>query len=414
VSPKFRRGPVDRTTSETPERLFDDLPRTRDGVASLWAHQADLLRDYFTSHLESSDVALELPTGSGKTLPALPIGEWRRISLGNRVLYACPTTQLANQVLAEAQRQGMDAVALHGPHRRWDTGDSAKYERGDALAVCTYSTVFNSNPALSPPQTLIFDDAHSAEQYVAPAWSVSVKRLEDPEVYGQLLQAIAPELSGLWIQRLQSIDPDPNTRADVRLLPLGALNRRAGAIDSVLSRVEGDMMFRYTQIREALGRCLLYFGWEGFLIRPYIPPTAYHPHFTEPVQRVYVSATLGDGGELERAFGRAPIIRLPVPAGWDQRSSGRRFFVFPELIQGDVARAVTRALIDDAGKSLIIAPSNYQLDQSKVTLAPSGMEVFGKDQIETSLDEFRRSVRGVLALANRYDGLDFLRMNLVG
>ncbi len=333
MSPTFRRGPIEQPKSESPERLFDDLPRTRDGVASLWAHQADMLRQYHTDHVDTPDIALELPTGAGKTLPALLIAEWRRSTLGGRVAYACPTVQLAHQVHAVALRQGIDAVALLGPHRNWVTIDASKYEGARSVAITTYSTIFNSSPALSPPQTLLFDDAHAGEQFVASAWSVAVSRFEREELYQQLLNAVSPELSGIHVQRLQARDPDPRTRGDVRLLPAGALRRRAASIDLVLGAVEGDLMFRYTMIRPMLERCLLFFGWEGFLIRPYIAPTAHHPHFSDASQRVYISATLGDGGELERAFGRAPIRRLPVPAGWDQRSSGRRFFVFPELIR---------------------------------------------------------------------------------
>lgn len=402
----FRRGSTPSHTSESPERLFDDLPRTRDGVASLWAHQADMLREYHAGHVDDPDVALELPTGAGKTLPALLVAEWRRTALGDRVAYACPTVQLANQVHAEALRQGIGAVALHGPHREWETADSSKYESARAIAVTTYSTIFNSNPALSPPATLLFDDAHAAEQFVAAAWSVAVNRFESPELYQQLLQAIAGELSGIHVQRLQDSDPDPHTRADVKLLPIAALRRRATGIDQVLGATTGDVKFRYTMIRPALDRCLLYFGWDGFLIRPYVPPTDEHLHFTEARQRVYISATLGDGGELERAFGRAPIERLPVPAGWDQRSSGRRFFVFPELVRGLEARSFAKAVIKFARKALVLAPSDRRLQDSRATIVPDGVDVFGKGQIEASLDQFRQATTGVLALANRYDGID--------
>jgi hypothetical protein len=365
-----------------------------------------MLRQYNTSHVDKTDVALELPTGAGKTLPALLIAEWRRSTLSSRVAYACPTVQLAHQVHAEAIRQGIEAVTLLGPHKDWETADAARYDSARAVAVTSYSAIFNSRPALSQPGTLLFDDAHAAEQFVAAAWSVAVSRYEQPDLYERLLEAVKGELSGLHVQRLESSDPDITTRADVRLLPAAALRRRADRIDSVLGSLDGPLMFRYTMIRAALERCLLYFGWEGFLIRPYIVPTCDHPHFDDADQRIYVSATLGDGGELERAFGRAPIERLPVPAGWDQRGSGRRFFVFPELIRSVEARSLAKAVISAAGKALVIAPSDRRLERSKETLVPAGMEVFGKGDIEPSLDGFRRAVRGVLALANRYDGLD--------
>ena len=40
--------------------------RTRDRK-DLWAHQADVLRDYL-AHVDDADLAIELPTGAGKTL----------------------------------------------------------------------------------------------------------------------------------------------------------------------------------------------------------------------------------------------------------------------------------------------------------------------------------------------------------
>ena len=37
------------------------------GPKDLWAHQADVLRDYL-AHVDDADLAIELPTGAGKTL----------------------------------------------------------------------------------------------------------------------------------------------------------------------------------------------------------------------------------------------------------------------------------------------------------------------------------------------------------
>ncbi|MEA2497441.1 MAG: hypothetical protein QOJ29_5352, partial [Thermoleophilaceae bacterium] len=289
MSPTFRRGPAERPKSESPERLFDDLPRTRDGVGSLWAHQADVLREYHLRYQDVTDVALELPTGSGKTLPALLIAEWRRSNLGVRVAYACPTVQLAHQVQAEAVRQGIETVGLHGSHHDWETGDAAKYDGARAIAITTYSTIFNSSPAITAPETLLFDDAHAGEQFIAPAWSVSVSRFDEPQLYQQLLQAIGGELSGMHVQRLQARSPDPHTRNDVRLLPVASTRRCAPQVDLVLGAVGGDLRFRYTMIRPALERCLIFFGWDGFLIRPYIAPTGQHSCFADAVQRVYIS-----------------------------------------------------------------------------------------------------------------------------
>ena len=48
--------------------------------------------------MDTPDLALELPTGTGKTLPGLLIADWVRRVRSARVAYACPTVQLARQV----------------------------------------------------------------------------------------------------------------------------------------------------------------------------------------------------------------------------------------------------------------------------------------------------------------------------
>jgi superfamily II DNA or RNA helicase len=160
--PRFRRHAEAAVGAIDPEALFGELPRTLSGVGALWSHQADQLRTYAKDHSETPDVALELPTGSGKTLVGLLISEWRRRTLGQRVVYACPTKQLARQVLQKADSQGIPAMLLTGSHLDWDQAELAQYTRGDAIAVTTYSAIFNLRSYLDDAQTLVFDDAPDA------------------------------------------------------------------------------------------------------------------------------------------------------------------------------------------------------------------------------------------------------------
>ncbi len=92
----FRTRQTPRPSIETAAQLFDYLRRSPD-VKFLWAHQKSLLDAYNAKQsLTSPNVALELPTGSGKTLIGLLIGEYRRRSMGERIVYLCPTRQLCN------------------------------------------------------------------------------------------------------------------------------------------------------------------------------------------------------------------------------------------------------------------------------------------------------------------------------
>ena len=60
-----------KTKPKDPESLFHDLKDRDPEIKHLWAHQADLLRDYSQNHIDTKDIGLELPTGTGKTCWAL-------------------------------------------------------------------------------------------------------------------------------------------------------------------------------------------------------------------------------------------------------------------------------------------------------------------------------------------------------
>ena len=170
-------------------------------------------------------------------------------------------------------------------------------------------------------------------------------------------------------------------------------------------------------IRGSLDACTVFVSADQIIVRPILPPTSTHLPFTEPRQRLYLSATLGSGGELERAFSSTGIIRMPIPEGWDERGTGRRFFIFPELMS-DFATAskdetvrnamneYVRGLMRTAGRSVLLAPSKRSLNDAQAALVPPDFAVIDADQIRESLDPFVSRSPAVLALANRYDGID--------
>ena len=145
-------------------------------MRDLLLRQGDVLRQYAVLPPGEADVAVELPTGGGKTLVGLLIAEWRRRALGNRVAYLCPTIQLVNQVASKAHDYGLDVVTLVGRQANWDAAEFNRFQRGQAIAIAGYYQIFNSNPRLDSAQTLVLDDAHAAEDAVASNWSIDAVR----------------------------------------------------------------------------------------------------------------------------------------------------------------------------------------------------------------------------------------------
>lgn len=413
--PRFRKRTEPLVGAADPEALFGELPRTPYGVGALWSHQADQLRIYAEEHQHTPDVALELPTGSGKTLVGLLISEWRRRTLNQRVVYACPTKQLARQVLRNASDQGIPAVMLTGAHRSWNQAELGLYTRGDALAITTYSAIFNLNSHLRDAQTLVFDDAHAAEGFVAEAWALSVSRENDS--YQRLFDALKGSLEPSLIARMLAADGPAADTTEVRLIPIGAVARHEIDIYKALTGLTDDASYRFKMVQANLASCLFYVSRREFYIRPMIPPTFQHDPFTDPAQRLYLSATLGDAGELERSFGRAAIKRVPVPPAWDRTGSGRRFFVFPELSPpterppGDDDAPASKAgllgeLLDLADKRLVLTPDDDSANKIAELLGVPAGERFTAKNAETGIEPFLDADSGTLLAANRYDGMD--------
>lgn len=388
---------------ESPEALFREL-RPRDGsVRHLWAHQADLLRSYRA--LETRDVAVELPTGAGKTLVGLLLAEYRRRAHGERVAYLCPNVQLARQATARAADYGIDAVALVRRQRDYDPGEFLAYQRAQKVAITTYHGVFNSNPRIDA-QALVLDDAHAAEGPVASLWSIEAIR--GTALYDALLASVIGGLTTAFADDLRDQGLDPARRYDVELVPPTFVADHADLVrDAITAHAVEHNRYTGQTIAGQVGRCLVYASWLEILIRPFVPPTSEHRAFSDANQRIYMSATLGQGGELERAFGVEQIERLPVPAGWDEHGSGRRFFLFPNAsLEPDVVDAFVAQALNHAGKALVITPSHAELDRVAANALPAGMTQIRSGDADGDYAAFSAAQNGVLLMANRYDGID--------
>ena len=71
--------------------------------------QRQVLSAYAADHLDTTDLAIEMPTGEGKTLLALLIADWA-LDQGQSVAYLTGTRQLAERAEEEAEKLGLDTV----------------------------------------------------------------------------------------------------------------------------------------------------------------------------------------------------------------------------------------------------------------------------------------------------------------
>ena len=402
--PSFRSVAVAGEAPDSPEKLFLGLGGRAASHGYLRGPQQDVLRDYREKFSDVPDLALELPTGTGKTTVGLLLAEWKRL-LGQKVAFLCLTNQLAGQVLDEAKRLGIGAADLRGTSKTRSISEEASYRKGAAVAVTTYSNLWNINPVVREAGLLIFDDAHGGEQFVSSMWSVSVKRQSDPDLFNNLLHALSPAMTQAQVAAIFD-DTAPVgvvDQADVQNHP-----ECIESLDVIFRQTEHNSQFSWPLMRPHLESCFFLVSAYEISIRPFISPTHTHSAFAQAKQRIYMSATLGDGSDLLRAYGLLKISVLRSPsAQW-----GRRYIFVPGLYRTEedsyqAIGALWRGM--NPQRAVLLSPSERILNQAYDRLGEA-FETHPTRLSSTSISDtlvpFTSSSNVVLALAGRYDGLD--------
>ena len=400
----FKKPTSHTTVPESPDRLFRDLSRRKH--ASLFDHQGQVLRNYVAHALKASDVALQLPTGSGKTLVGLLLAEWRRRKFNERVVYLCPTRQLVNQVAEEAStKYGLAVEAFTGTIKNYTPEAKTAYMDGERVAVTTYNSLFNVNPFFENPDIIIVDDAHAAENYIVSQWTMQISSFKESDknlfkavsgvLKGSLSDVNYTRLTGSW----QTIDD----ASWVDKIPTSKLIEIADELRVAISEnIDGtEQRYVWRMLVDHVRGCQLYVSSSEVLLRPLIPPTWSHRPFANATQRVFMSATLGAGGDLERLTGRPRIMRLPIPEGWDRQGIGRRFFIFPEKsLNEEDTRSLRRQLMSKAGRSLVLTPNQVDADEIANDVSSElKYPVFSATDLEISKARFTASARAVAVIA---------------
>ncbi len=393
----------------TPQEMYDDYKNRR--INGIQDYQSKMLDLYMKDGIDKKDIAIELPTGTGKTLIGLLIGEYRRRKFHERVVYVCTTNQLVYQTVNYAiEKYGIKVIAFTGAKVEYDAEDKMKFTSGQAIAITNYSSIFNINSFFKDTDILIFDDAHSGESYISKNWTVNLYR-EEEEVYFKLVQELSSILTEEQYDIMSRTESSKSDESWCDMIHNIKLHDKYLNIKKLLDieLQNSPQKFAWYNIRENLFACNFYLSQGAITIRPYISPTLMNDVFNFAKSRIYMSATLGMSGELERAYGVEKIFRLPMVKDWHNKNIGRRFFMFPlastnvdskEQILCKIASRVNRGLI-------IVNDSETQKGIQNIFREKNIAETYDGHDIEKTKEPFVTSEHAFAIMANRFDGIDF-------
>ncbi len=101
-----------------------------------------------------ADLAIELPTGGGKTLIALLALEHHR-NQGKKVAILTGNKTLARQIEDEARDLGVPIVRFEGRGQDLAPKDLRAYRRSAAIAIMNYWVYVNQNPTVEAADVLV-------------------------------------------------------------------------------------------------------------------------------------------------------------------------------------------------------------------------------------------------------------------
>ena len=367
-------------------------------------------------NVRESDIAVEMPAGTGKTLVALLISEFYR-QREKRIAILAGTKQLANQIAEIASDLGIPICVFEGPGANWNRRELRKYQRRESIAIMNYWAYFNLSPTPVPAEILIMDDAHLAENAISDLFSIHIEIRSATELYTSIVNTVNSLQPGRHTLLQDILLNVPANRA--LLVPftdyLEVRDELVQLLDEAVRNRLNEVRYLWPRLRSKTDALALFITPHEVQFRPFIYPTQDLGHFNDPLQRIYLSATLGDPSDLQRRLGCKPV-HLISPSNPQPGERGRRMIVLmPQSSDNDDVTGTAfeglRMLWPVARKRLWMCSSWPEAEAWEELVPP--LKNGSRDHIkelrggdDTPLEEFRQARIGHLFTAGRYDGID--------
>lgn len=374
-------------------------------VPDLWPWQREVLSSCAVS---DGDLGVELPTGTGKTLIGLLVGEEFRLRTGASVAYLAGNKQLAQQVERQARSLNFPIVRFQGPKDTWEARDVRACNFAEAIGVMNYWNYFNANPGIEPAGLLTLDDVHLLEQPLRDFFTVSITA--GTATYREILERVVARCSYYTLAQdlLNGITPPnpPEMLAFPDSVELAAELR--DLLDARLVQWS-PAWWAWQRTRQHAEACCWLLSARAITITPYIPPSQTIDHFSEPSRRLYLSATIGNTDDMRRRLGTPPLTKLTATV---QPRQGERLVVLNEDTSARNVSSLVAELtpfLTAHRKALWLCARLNTADLIVESLeeTTSPVTVLRLEQDNGSDEAFSAATSGHLVTAGRYDGMDF-------
>lgn len=363
--------------------------------------QTEIMNAWFDKR-NQKDTIIKLNVGGGKTLLGLLLLQSCINENVVPALYICPNNHLVSQVLAEADKLGIDVTR---------EPKDIDFQAGRRICVTEVRRVFNGKSIFGikpqgiriPMGSVVIDDVHACLSMINEQFNITLQKTHKAyEKIFKLLEDALKEQAQARFLKLRDGDP-----WEVIEAPFWAWqDKKDGILEALHAEQTSDeLKFSYPLLRDVLPLCRCFVSSQKLEIEPIFPPSDLIKSFAKAKRRIYMTATLSDDSVLTTHFTAdvKDIESSIVPTS--SQSMGERMILVPQdtnanLEFNDIQRLL-RFLAKDHNV-VVIVPSK----KASQLWANHANQILTAENITEGINRLRKKHVGLTVLINRYDGID--------
>ncbi|MDM7652271.1 DEAD/DEAH box helicase family protein [Lactococcus lactis] len=389
-----------------PIDIYETVDRKSD-TGPLRPAQTEILESWYNQRKEERDLIVKLHTGEGKTLVGLLILQSVINSNEGPCLYVCPNIYLVSQVCAEAEKFGIGYCTIGKEGIPNDFISGEKILITHAQKLFNGLSIFGINNSFTKVGTIILDDSHTCIDTIKDAFSISIDKKENTNLYNSLISLFEDDLREQGEGSF--LDITYGNYDTLLTVPYWSWYDKKSEVLDILSKHNGDnqVKFSWPLLKDSIEHYTCYITSSKIEISPYYPNVNDFPTFSKARHRILMSATTQDDSFFIKGLDfNINSVQNPLVTT-RQKWSGEKMIIVPSLIHDNLDRDLIVTKFSQASfkrfGSVALVPSTRKAHQYKA----AGAVIADSQNIVEEIDKIKnKNFEKLLVINNRYDGID--------
>ena len=389
-----------------PIDIYETVDRKSD-TGPLRPAQTEILESWYNQRKEERDLIVKLHTGEGKTLVGLLILQSVINSNEGPCLYVCPNIYLVSQVYAEAEKFGIGYCTIGKEGIPNDFISGEKILITHAQKLFNGLSIFGINNSFTKVGTIILDDSHTCIDTIKDAFSISIDKKENTNLYNSLISLFEDDLREQGEGSF--LDITYGNYDTLLTVPYWSWYDKKSEVLDILSKHNGDnqVKFSWPLLKDSIEHYTCYITSSKIEISPYYPNVNDFPTFSKARHRILMSATTQDDSFFIKGLDfNINSVQNPLVTT-RQKWSGEKMIIVPSLIHDNLDRDLIVTKFSQASfkrfGSVALVPSTRKAHQYKA----AGAVIADSQNIVEEIDKIKnKNFEKLLVINNRYDGID--------